>query len=433
MIPELQEDRDFLQSFAGAFTGSLKIDLDQLFDDDDENPGEQEELSLWDDVDWWTGEDKTAPTTTVFNTVATPKKTAKSFAKTHETDPQATRAELEGLPQARKAEVRWFQQENGKIPDSRLVEVKDLGRYEPSAARALKAMKRKARKDGIILKGGGYRSYEEQEGLQWKEDQLGIPVAEPGHSNHGWGTAADFDVTDPATFKWLQQNAGGFGWENPEWAQNGVEPWHWEYKGGYKGGDTKGTKPKQTQTKVTRKSRAREVGAVDLNAPHPLVGADSFENALLSLITDEPSVTRTRFKRKAQKVRGGAILKKLPRNARDIFRDAAKEYDLPVKLLVAVAAMESGTRDENGMPVLGTFDPKAVSSAGAQGAMQIMPLHGVEKPFNLRANVMAGARILASYMSGLGLRKGLAAYNAGPSNYQAGLGYADTILKLLGR
>jgi LAS superfamily LD-carboxypeptidase LdcB len=38
-----------------------------------------------------------------------------------------------------------------------------------------------------------------------------------------------------ATYKWLTENAGRYGWVNPEWAvQRGSgmdEPWHWEFFG----------------------------------------------------------------------------------------------------------------------------------------------------------------------------------------------------------
>lgn len=110
----------------------------------------------------------------------------------------------------------------------------------------------------------------------------------------------------------------------------------------------------------------------------------------------------------------------VPQKYRKLFSEAAEKYGLPARLLATVAQHES------------SFDPNAVSSAGAQGLMQIMPLHGLDNPFKPKENVMAGARILASYIERMGsLRLGLAAYNAGPSNHEAGLGYADSILDAL--
>lgn len=107
----------------------------------------------------------------------------------------------------------------------------------------------------------------------------------------------------------------------------------------------------------------------------------------------------------------------VPKKFRSLISEAAEQYGLSAKLIATVMQKESG------------FDPKAVSSAGAQGLMQVMPLHGLDNPFNPRVNIMAGARILASYIERMGsLRLGLAAYNAGPTGYRNGLGYADAVL-----
>jgi hypothetical protein len=56
-------------------------------------------------------------------------------------------------------------------------------------------------------------------------------AAKPGHSNHGWALAVDFDIdvrSDPR-FTWLQDNAQGFGFHNDDAT---TEPWHWDYEGG---------------------------------------------------------------------------------------------------------------------------------------------------------------------------------------------------------
>lgn len=58
-------------------------------------------------------------------------------------------------------------------------------------------------------------------------------AAYPGTSNHGWGLAADFgspiNNSNSDMHKWLQANAGGYGWF---WAGADFgEPWHWEYDG----------------------------------------------------------------------------------------------------------------------------------------------------------------------------------------------------------
>jgi soluble lytic murein transglycosylase-like protein len=91
-----------------------------------------------------------------------------------------------------------------------------------------------------------------------------------------------------------------------------------------------------------------------------------------------------------------------------IIREAAAIYDLDTSLLRAVVRLESG------------FDASAVSTAGAQGLMQLMPALseelGVEDPFDPRENIFGGAR----YLKALLLEHdgdetlALASYNAGP-------------------
>lgn len=57
----------------------------------------------------------------------------------------------------------------------------------------------------------------------------------PGTSEHGWGLAVDFGGLggfDGAKYKWMQANAGRFGYYQPPQYQRGgryPEPWHWEY------------------------------------------------------------------------------------------------------------------------------------------------------------------------------------------------------------
>ena len=94
----------------------------------------------------------------------------------------------------------------------------------------------------------------------------------------------------------------------------------------------------------------------------------------------------------------------------ELINEAAGRYGLPAALIRAVIMTESA------------FDPLAVSSAGAQGLMQLMPALsnelGVSDAFNPRENIMAGAQYLSSLLEA---QKGnvalaLASYNAGPGN-----------------
>ncbi len=90
-----------------------------------------------------------------------------------------------------------------------------------------------------------------------------------------------------------------------------------------------------------------------------------------------------------------------------IVSEASRRFNIPRALISAVMAVESN------------FDPRAVSRAGAQGLMQLMPATaremGVEDAFDPRQNILGGTRylrVLANSFDG-DLVLTLAAYNAG--------------------
>ncbi|MDA8070096.1 MAG: lytic transglycosylase domain-containing protein [Actinomycetota bacterium] len=91
-----------------------------------------------------------------------------------------------------------------------------------------------------------------------------------------------------------------------------------------------------------------------------------------------------------------------------LFEQASSRFGVPAALLAAVARQESG------------FDPSAVSSAGAEGLMQLMPSTaaglGVDA-FDPRQAVDGAATLLSSYLRQYGgsVPLALAAYNAGPN------------------
>jgi soluble lytic murein transglycosylase-like protein len=96
----------------------------------------------------------------------------------------------------------------------------------------------------------------------------------------------------------------------------------------------------------------------------------------------------------------------------DIIEEAAALYDMDANLIHAVMQAESA------------FHPYAVSRAGAEGLMQLMPElsdeMGVGNAFDPRENIMGGVRYLKrllDYHDG-NIDLALASYNAGPGNVE---------------
>ncbi len=90
-----------------------------------------------------------------------------------------------------------------------------------------------------------------------------------------------------------------------------------------------------------------------------------------------------------------------------LIERSARAHGLEASLVKAVVAAESA------------FDRTAVSHAGAQGLMQLMPATartlGVTDPFHPGANIDGGTRYLRQMLDRYGdVTRALAAYNAGP-------------------
>ncbi|HET6810692.1 MAG TPA: transglycosylase SLT domain-containing protein [Acidimicrobiales bacterium] len=103
---------------------------------------------------------------------------------------------------------------------------------------------------------------------------------------------------------------------------------------------------------------------------------------------------------------GGSALGSVPPALAPLFLASAARYGLSPQLLAAVGKVESG------------FDPNAVSPAGAQGLMQLMPSTaaslGVD-PLDPAQAIDGAARLLAQNLSQFGgsVPLAVAAYNAG--------------------
>lgn len=103
----------------------------------------------------------------------------------------------------------------------------------------------------------------------------------------------------------------------------------------------------------------------------------------------------------------------------DHIAAASQRFGIPAPWILAVMTAESAG------------DPRAVSSAGAIGLMQIMPATWAEltarhslgtDPFEPRSNILAGTAYLRELHDRFGnISAMLAAYNAGPARYEASL------------
>ncbi|MDR0965067.1 MAG: lytic transglycosylase domain-containing protein [Myxococcales bacterium] len=124
----------------------------------------------------------------------------------------------------------------------------------------------------------------------------------------------------------------------------------------------------------------------------------------------------------------------VPEAYRALLEEACAHHGVPFELALAVMEVESA------------FDPNALSKAGAQGLMQLMPATaedmGVEDAFDPRQNVFGGVRYLRRLTDLFGddLDRVLAAYNAGPAavlradgvpNYPETKAYLARVLSLI--
>ncbi|HWJ75896.1 MAG TPA: lytic transglycosylase domain-containing protein [Kaistia sp.] len=124
----------------------------------------------------------------------------------------------------------------------------------------------------------------------------------------------------------------------------------------------------------------------------------------------------------------------------DAIAEASQRFGIPAAWIQAVMQAESAA------------NPRARSSAGAKGLMQIMPRtwaalrirHRLgSDPYDPRDNILAGAAYLRELHDRYGSPGFLAAYNAGPGRYEASLNgrplpaetraYVAALLPMIGR
>lgn len=129
-------------------------------------------------------------------------------------------------------------------PTGTLVEVRGIV-VDASLAAGLEALLAAAAANGVVLSGGGHRSYDDQVALrrahcgttpyavyEMVSDACSPPTARPGQSQHEVGLAVDFTCAGTLVsrsdrcFAWLSTNASRFGLR-----PLASEPWHWSTTG----------------------------------------------------------------------------------------------------------------------------------------------------------------------------------------------------------
>jgi hypothetical protein len=119
----------------------------------------------------------------------------------------------------------------------------------------------------------------------------------------------------------------------------------------------------------------------------------------------------------------------IPAQYEQDVEQAASYTGLPVSVVAAQINEESG------------FDPNAVSPSNAEGIAQFLPstynsvMNGQGSPFNPTDAFQAYEIYMKQLLGqeGGNVQDALAAYNAGPGDISAGLGYANTILANAGQ
>jgi hypothetical protein len=139
------------------------------------------------------------------------------------------------------------------------------------------------------------------------------------------------------------------------------------------------------------------------------VRADTSSGRLVRRTVVQPRLVAPIVVKEAREEAKAPELPKLAQDAsvNEIIDHTAKRYDVDPLLVHSVIQVESG------------YNKYAVSHAGAQGMMQLIPSTarslGVKNPFDAKENIEAGVRYLKQLQTTFkDDRLALAAYNAGP-------------------
>jgi hypothetical protein len=140
------------------------------------------------------------------------------------------------LPVPGKVTPAWGGWSNGQIPSEMLCELgvhRHALRCDAAASYAQLDSAYRAAFGSPLCITDSYRSLGGQIAAFHLKPGL---AAVPGTSNHGWALAVDLcggiNIAGTAQWTWMTQNAGRFGFVQPDWAGPGgekPEPWHWEY------------------------------------------------------------------------------------------------------------------------------------------------------------------------------------------------------------
>lgn len=181
-------------------------------------------------------------------------------------------------------------------------------------------------------------------------------------------------------------------------------------------------------TKAHFRPQPRPVRAEAKNCvSHRFTGSSSKPVTLPPPLTSgrkvEDQESRDPIEKSPKKLRTQAVVLNDHQIIEQNVREAAAKYALPPALIKAVIRAESN------------FKIDAVSSAGAQGLMQLMPATaeelGVKNPFDIQQNIEGGSRYLRKMLDRFegNVPKALAAYNAGPgtvTKYNGRVPYPET-------